>query len=631
MIKFRTLLVLLVFTFASAGCRYFNTDAFSGSTLIWESGANNYYNRESPHPLEFGEDILVTGEVEKDVRVNLEKLPWRSVAVKESRMEGDSLVFEGAFRYDGYALSDILSIVKVDKWKKEEFYPPVDLYVEVWNDKGEFAVFSWGELFYSADPYNVIIAKNVTRVIPGKTKELWKLPKSAKIVSGGDRYSVRNISDPVKIVIKSLRGNFKVDREPEIFTSTALEVNDGTQPVLTFPNLPAHLPVVEKRTLFYGQSMGYKGEKIYRGVSIEQLIGESLPLNKTSLRGGIVCIEATDGYRASFSLSELMNRADFKEPLVMYGGDEKGRDGFSLFCPGDMFADRAIKSINKITLTKSKQELTGNLIIFHAGSLSMPFKAIADSFMIMNPGVKILAEASGSLDAARKITELKRDCDIMASADYVVIDNLLIPEYAEENIKFATNEMALVYTEKSKYSNEIDSLNWLSYLSRKDVAIGRSDPDSDPCGYRTLLTLELTKLQSGKNREVIEQIETIIAKDRRFIRPKEVDLLALLDAGAVDYIFLYKSVAVQHNLKYLELPKRVNLGDPNYNSTYSQATVSVRGAKPGTKIEIKGEAMVYGVTIMKKAPNRAAAEAFIEFLLDQNGGRKILREMGQNP
>jgi molybdate/tungstate transport system substrate-binding protein len=57
----------------------------------------------------------------------------------------------------------------------------------------------------------------------------------------------------------------------------------------------------------------------------------------------------------------------------------------------------------------------------------------------------------------------------------------------------------------------------------------------------------------------------------------------------------------------------------------------VRGAKPGTKIEIKGEAMVYGVTIMKKAPNRAAAEAFIEFLLDQNGGRKILKEMGQNP
>lgn len=631
MIKFRSFLVLLIILLATAGCRYFNTDAFSGSTLVWESGANNYLNRERPHPLEFGEDILVTGEVEKDVRVNLEKLPWRSVAIKESRMEEDSLAFEGAFRYDGYALSDILSTVKVDKWRKEEFYPPVDLYVEVWNDKGEFAVFSWGELFYSADPYNVIIAKNVTRVIPGKTKELWQLPKSAKIVSGGDRYSVRNISDPVKIVIRSLKGDFKVDRDPEVFISTALEIKEGTQTVKTFPNLPPDVPVVEKRTLFYGQSMGFKGEKRYRGVSIEQLIGESLPLNEQILRSGVVCIEATDGYRASFSLSELMNRADFKEPLVMYGGDEKGRDGFSLFCPGDMFADRAIKSINKITLTKPTQELTGNLIIFHAGSLSMPFKAIADTFMRVNPGVKILAEASGSLDAARKITELKRDCDIMASADYVVIDNLLIPEYADENIKFATNEMALVYTARSKYSKEIDTLNWLLFLSRKDVAIGRSDPDSDPCGYRTLLTLELAKQQSGNNSEAIEQIETIIAKDRRFIRPKEVDLLALLDAGAVDYIFLYKSVAVQHNLKYLELPKSLNLGDPNYNSTYSQATVSVRGAKPGETIQIRGEAMVYGVTILKNAPNRVAAEAFLNFLLDPNGGREILRKMGQNP
>ncbi len=354
-------------------------------------------------------------------------------------------------------------------------------------------------------------------------------------------------------------------------------------------------------------------------------------MNEQILRSGVVCIEATDGYRASFSLSELMNRADFKEPLVMYGGDEKGRDGFSLFCPGDMFADRAIKSINKITLTKPTPELTGNLIIFHAGSLSMPFKAIADTFMRANPGVKILAEASGSLDAARKITELKRDCDIMASADYVVIDNLLIPEYADENIKFATNEMALVYTARSKYSKEIDTLNWLLFLSRKDVAIGRSDPDSDPCGYRTLLTLELAKQQSGNNSEAIEQIETIIAKDRRFIRPKEVDLLALLDAGAVDYIFLYKSVAVQHNLKYLELPRSLNLGDPNYNSTYSQATVSVRGAKPGETIQIRGEAMVYGFTILKNAPNRAAAEAFLNFLLDPNGGREILRKMGQNP
>jgi len=610
-------------------CRFFNTDAFSGSTLIWKSGANNYFNRESAHPLEFPDKITVTGEVEKDEIVEMKTLPWRSVAVKEAVISGDSLSFKGAFRYDGYALCDILSNVKVDKWKKEEFYPPVDLYVEVWNEKGEFAVFSWGELFYSADPYNIIIAKNVTRVIPGKTKEMWKLPEGAKIVAGGDRYSERNILNPSKIVIRSLRGDFKVDRDPEVFISNNLEIRDGDSAGVTYNSIPEGLVIESKRTLFYGQSMGYKGEKIFKGVSIAQLIDKNIPATPENLRQGIVCIEATDGYRASFSLSELINRADFKEPLVMSGGDEKGRQGFSLFCPGDMFADRAIKSINRISLVKRAEELKGDLIVFHAGSLSMPLKAIADTFMMLNPKVNILAESSGSLDAARKVTELKRDCDIVASADYTVIDKLLIPQYGVKNIKFATNEMAIVFSEKSKYSREIDTLNWLSVISKEDVSVGRSDPDSDPCGYRTLLTLELTKKYYGDKKDLPEKIDRILNASKRNIRPKEVDLLALLDAGAVDYIFLYKSVAIQHGLRYLELPSRINLGNPLYNDYYDDAEVRVRGSKPGDTITMKGEAMVYGITQIKNAPNKSVAEAFIKFILDENGGMKILKRMGQ--
>jgi molybdate/tungstate transport system substrate-binding protein len=609
-------------------CRFFNTDAFSGSTLIWKSGANNYFNRESSHPLDFPDKIPVTGEVEKDEVVEMKSLPWRSVAVKEAVISGDSLSFKGAYRYDGYALCDILSNVKVDKWKKEEFYPPVDLYVEVWNDKGEVAVFSWGELFYSADPYNIIIAKNVTRVIPGKTKEMWKLPVGAKLVAGGDRYSERNILNPSKIVIRSLRGDFKVDRDPEVFISNHLEIRVGDSIGVKYDSIPRFYSVESKKTLFYGQSMGYKGEKTFKGVSIASLIDKYIPATAANLRGGIVCIEATDGYRAAFSLSELINRADFKEPLVMSGGEEKGRQGFSLFCPGDMFADRAIKSVNRITLVERNEDLKGNLIVFHAGSLSMPFKVIADSFMKHHPKVRILAEASGSLDAARKITELKRDCDIVASADYTVIDKLLIPEYAVENIKFATNEMAIVFNDKSKHSGEIDTLNWLSVISGKDVSVGRSDPDSDPCGYRTLLTLELAKRYYSGNPDIPGKIDNILKASKRNIRPKEVDLLALLDAGAVDYIFLYKSVAIQHGLRYLELPERIDLGNPLYNDYYAGAEVKVRGSKPGDSVTMRGEAMVYGITQIKNAPNKAVAEAFIKFVTSEEG-RKILDRMGQ--
>ena len=40
-------------------------------------------------------------------------------------------------------------------------------------------------------------------------------------------------------------------------------------------------------------------------------------------------------------------------------------------------------------------------------------------------------------------------------------------------------------------------------------------------------------------------------KNKDFIRPKEVDLVALIEANAADYMFQYKSVAIQHGLKYL--------------------------------------------------------------------------------
>lgn len=275
--------------------------------------------------------------------------------------------------------------------------------------------------------------------------------------------------------------------------------------------------------------------------------------------------------------------------------------------------------------------ISGDLIIFHAGSLSMPVRAMSDSFMRIYPGVKILSEASGSIDAARKISELKRDCDIMASADYAIIDKILIPEYASENIKFAANEMALVYTDKSRYSSEIDTLNWLEILSRSDVFTGRSDPDADPCGYRTLLTLKLSEIyyrERGRG-DISDKTEKILSSSVRFIRPKEVDLLALLETGAVDYIFLYKSVAVQHNLKYLNLPQAVNMGDPTLSDFYSRASTEVRGSRPDERIVITGEPMVYGVTILKNAPNRRAAEAFIEYLRSEDGGKRVLTQMGQ--
>ncbi|MBU2647327.1 tungstate ABC transporter substrate-binding protein WtpA [bacterium] len=277
------------------------------------------------------------------------------------------------------------------------------------------------------------------------------------------------------------------------------------------------------------------------------------------------------------------------------------------------------------TVSADSKHLSGDLTIFHAGSLSVPLKEISKAFNKIYPDVNILREAAGSRSCARKITDLKRPADIMASADYTVIDKLLIPEHASWNIKFASNEMTIVYHHGSRESAHITSDNWYEVLMKPTVAFGRSDPNADPCGYRAVLTMQLAEKYYGKQGLSAAMLE----KDQRFIRPKETDLLALLESGTIDYIFLYRSVAQQHGLDYVLLPDQVNLKNSTLKSYYKSASVKISGKKPGTFITKTGAPMVYGVTIPKSAPNPDAALAFVKFLLTEDQGMAIMKQMGQ--
>jgi molybdate/tungstate transport system substrate-binding protein len=266
------------------------------------------------------------------------------------------------------------------------------------------------------------------------------------------------------------------------------------------------------------------------------------------------------------------------------------------------------------------------IIIFHAGSLSVPFRQLKDEYEKINPDVKILLEPAGSLVCARKITELKKPCDIIASADYFVINELLIPEYTNWSIRFATNEIVIAYNEKSRYSSEINSDNWIDILLKSDVIYSRSDPDSDPCGYRTVFTFMLAEKYYSK--EGLTQ--KMLLKNKDFIRPKEVDLIALIETNAIDYMFQYKSVAIQHGLKYIELPDEINLSDPAKADIYKSVWLDVTGSKPGSKMRVTGDYINYSMAVLNNAPQKSEAIDFICFMLSMEG-LEIFRKNGQDP
>jgi len=273
-------------------------------------------------------------------------------------------------------------------------------------------------------------------------------------------------------------------------------------------------------------------------------------------------------------------------------------------------------------------EPEGKLIIFHAGSLTVPFAKMEKIFEAKYPKVDVLREGGGSTKMARMISELHKPADIMGSADFKVIDKTLIPEYAEWNVRFATNQLVLCYTDKSRFANEVNTDNWYKILGRKGVIWGHSDPNLDPCGYRSLMVLQLAE----KHYKVNGLYDQLIAnRPKKNVRPKSVELVSLLKTGNMDYAWEYLSVAVQHELKFVKLPDEVNLGNYKYDAYYKQAKVKVSGKKPGTWMTRTGKSCTYGITLLKDAKNPEAAVAFLEYLMSPDGGLKVLDEMGQPP
>jgi len=270
----------------------------------------------------------------------------------------------------------------------------------------------------------------------------------------------------------------------------------------------------------------------------------------------------------------------------------------------------------------AKQEV----IVFHAGSLTVPFAEVEKRFEALHPEIDVLREAGGSTKMARMISELGKPADIMASADYTVIDKGLIPAHADWNILFASNQLVLCYTDQSKFAAEVNADNWHEILARPGVVWGHSDPNLDPCGYRALMVLQLA--EKFYNRPGLYD-QLIANRPEANVRPKSVELVSLLKTGNMDYAWEYLSVAKQHDLKFVQLNDHINLGNYRYDNFYALAKVKVTGKEPGTWIERTGQSCTYGLTLVKNAPNREGAILFLEYLLDPNGGLKVLEEMGQ--
>jgi len=290
------------------------------------------------------------------------------------------------------------------------------------------------------------------------------------------------------------------------------------------------------------------------------------------------------------------------------------------------------------------------LKVFHAGSLGVPFEELEKEFEAQHPGVDVQREAAGSAQSVRKITELGKQADILASADYNLIPAMMMPEYADWYAAFARNQIVIAYTNESKYSDEINADNWYEILQRPGVRYGFSNPNDDPCGYRTQmvtqlaefyyddsqiyddLILDLTGMTVTEENETfmvhVPASEALLVPDSNktiMLRSMEVELSSALEMGEIDYFYIYRSVAVQHGFEFVELPAEIDLSSIEYTDNYKLVQVEMANGEVVT-----GTPIVYGITIPNNAENPDLATEFVKLLLEEPG-QQIFIENGQPP
>ena len=288
------------------------------------------------------------------------------------------------------------------------------------------------------------------------------------------------------------------------------------------------------------------------------------------------------------------------------------------------------------------------LKIYHAGSLGMPMEELEQKFEELHPNVDVQREAAGSVACVKKITELDKQADILASADYTLIPSMMIPDFTDWYVVFARNQIVIAYTDDSKYSDEINQDNWYDILRRDDVTFGISNPNDDPCGYRSQLVTQLAENYysddtiyddiMGANTEItistegdISAIKMPMSEDinpntkKIMLRSMEVELSSALEMGEIDYFYIYRSVAVQHGFKFVELPSQIDLGSIDYKDMYNKVNIELSNGKV-----IDGKPIVYGITIPNNAIENDLAVEFVKLVISEEG-QQIFIDNGQPP
>lgn len=299
--------------------------------------------------------ITIGGAVRQPLNLDLDNLlQLSSTQARVTEMSRNG-AYGGVFDYRGVPLKTLLEMATVQK-EVAGYSKPINLAIVVRDRQGKSVALSWGEVFYR-NPSHVMLALTAGPVEPGVKHKCGECHEQAfyrpvldklnrkmifpKLVVTDDFYTDRNLEDVVSIEVIDLNKEvrYKEDQRPSPSTFTVVDAAGRSKTISDLSGF-AQTDVIIKEV---GSGRGFHGLKQFQGVPVGELL-KNLGFNLGV--DSVILLTSTDGYQSLLSYGEIGLSILGKEIII---SESKGPPRkFVLVVPHDTFADRMVKTVNRI-------------------------------------------------------------------------------------------------------------------------------------------------------------------------------------------------------------------------------------------------------------------------------------------
>ena len=225
------------------------------------------------------------------------------------------------------------------------------------------------------------------------------------------------------------------------------------------------------------------------------------------------------------------------------------------------------------------------LILYSADSFVIEATMLESAFTSSTGIMMAPPKSGGSLLLASEIAQGNPVSVFISLSHSAVTAANLKNESSGWAIAFASDQMTLAYSNATLQNSAANATvaacnsalaadtnsSWntcFTMLTSGSVKIGTGNPNADPSGYRGWIVLEAAGQAFANDSSFYEN--RLISNNGNVTAASAADLIAPLQTGQIQFLWIYKSSAVAHKLNYLQLPGRVNLGSSKYSSFYSK-------------------------------------------------------------